>query len=70
MKSENAKNLRTLEYVLYGMNISAVKIIAVKVKVAKINGTCGTSNLSEAPIAPMSVPILMVLAIKRREDTI
>ena len=37
-----------------------------KDKVGKTNGNSGNTSLTAAPIAPMSAPMFIVLAIRRR----
>ncbi len=48
-------------------NISAANIIPVNIKAERTSGTYGISNRNDASIAPISAPMFMVLAIRRRD---
>ena len=65
----NKKRIRYFSiftYFSYGNKISEASINAVKERVAAIVGVCGKISLTDAAIAPISAPIFIVFAMRRR----
>lgn len=65
-KRENVKYFSIFTYFLYGTNISAAEMNPVNSNVRTKNGSWGITSLTAAPIAPMSVPMFLILAIRSK----
>src|SRR5919109_5036966 len=61
--------LSILTYFSYGTKISAASINAAKEMVTIITGIWGNTSLTDAAIAPMSAPMFIVFATRRRDTS-
>jgi alpha/beta superfamily hydrolase len=67
VNNERVRYLSILTYFSYGNKISAASINAAKEIVMTIMGISGNTSLTAAAIAPMSAPMFIVFATRRRD---
>src|SRR5919109_4901365 len=66
VNKKRVKYFSILTYLSYGIKISDASINEVKERVTTTIGNCGMISLTDAAIAPISAPMFIVFAIRRR----